>query len=279
MKKIAALLGLVGVVSLISACADSGLSADSGNEDQQGQISDNESGTGSSSSKKDPSKVNGNSSTSAAPGTVTKDSTIYLSSNSHYETPYMSNGVFCWSEKCEAAAATASSSSASIEVTISSEAQIMPIVSETQMTDLRDNKVYKLQTIAGTHWMAQNLDFATESGSFCSHGSSGDMCQIYGRYYSLNAAKRACPGGWRLPSLEEVKAADSAVDEEWWTLAGRFKYDGETTTEFGLDEQQGYWWLNNGASWRVQPDKDEHVEQSLGAADGRAYSVRCVEDK
>lgn len=283
MKKITALLGFVGVVSMISACSDTISDVDVIIAEQDSSISSDSNAPqgdapASSSSKKD-SGVQAEVKSSGSAVTDTVNKTVYLSSASNYETPYVSSGVFCWSEKCEAAAVTSSASMETIVIGVSSEAEVWPNVTETQMVDLRDNKTYALKTIAGVHWMTQNLDFATESGSFCSFGESGDVCAKYGRFYSLNTARRACPAGWRLPSADEVKAADAVVAESWWTLGGRFKFEGETATAYGLDDQQGYWWLNDGTSWRVQPDTDEHVTQSLSAAEGRAYNVRCVENK
>lgn len=282
MKKITAFLGLVGVVCLTSGCSDTdtlsapeeltvAISSDTGSMPK----------SSSSSKKSSSSSKRSSSSTTHSGGEVVHDTVhtqVIITSSGSYETPNYSNGVFCWNEPCQEVKPIASSSSAaSIEVNMSSEPPVLPEINGNNMVDKRDNKSYALQNVAGRLWMAQNLNYETSSGSFCSAPGGSDMCAKYGRYYSSAASKKACPTGWRLPTSEEIAAADREVPEEWWTLGGRIKFSGESATDYGLDEQQGYWWIDSGASWRVQPDSKEHVEQSAGGGDGRAYSVRCVQ--
>lgn len=285
MKKITAFLGFVGVVSMFAACSDSGTSVDEDLNDQAQLASSSSAASKNSSSSK---KETGDDIKSSGSNTVVHDTitqqVIIRSSGSAHELEYYSSGVFCWDDSdCKPSEPAVSSSSYSIEVTMSSEAQILPVVTEKQMVDQRDQKSYALETIGGVHWMTQNLDYRIEGGSFCPEKEGEDMCAKYGSYYTASAAKRACPSGWRLPTPEEIQAADAAVDEEWWTLGGRAKYSDDEgnlkQTEYGLDEQQGYWWLSSGTSWRVQPSSSEHVEQGTSSAEGRAYSVRCVENK
>lgn len=283
MKKIAALLGLVGVVSIFSSCSTD----DSFNpvipDNNESLVQSSSSVAGKSSASKPTSDGTASSSSKE---TVVLPEHVYISASSN-TTPYYSSGSsFCWSEKCEGISAPTqvSSSSFSLEITISSEAPIYPTVTENQMIDQRDQKKYKLETIGGVHWMAQNLNYETQSGSFCGGPDGKDVCKTYGRFYTISAARKACPTGWRLPTLEEIQAADNTVDEKWWTLGGRVKFSEDETgtpmaTDYGLDDQQGYWWTSTGTSWRVQPSSSEHVEQGADAANGRAYSVRCVENK
>lgn len=291
MKNIIALLGFLGVASVISGCSsDSPSSANESIEasDESSSSIEETSSSSKADTSKDEAKSSSasktSSSSSAASVTDTISTHVYVSSDDKAETPYMSSGVFCWSDECKAqgssaSTATSSSSAAEIVIGMSSVAQILPLVTETQMIDQRDQQSYSLQTIAGLHWMSENLNYAIESGSFCiSPTDSTDECAKYGRFYTATAAKKACPSGWRLPTSEEIQAADAAVDEDWWTLGGRFKYTDDTATAYGLDGEQGYWWISTGASWRVQPSSDEHVEQTIDGGDGRAYSVRCVED-
>ncbi len=53
-------------------------------------------------------------------------------------------------------------------------------------------------------WMTENLNIATSNGlwSWC-YENNPDNCAKYGRLYTWEAAKSACPTGWRLPSREE----------------------------------------------------------------------------
>ncbi|MEP1031910.1 FISUMP domain-containing protein [Ekhidna sp.] len=60
-------------------------------------------------------------------------------------------------------------------------------------------------------WMVQNLNFEI-AGSRCKYDSDTN-CESYGRLYTWEASKNACPSGWHLPS-----------DDEWYLLA--YLYDG-----------------------------------------------------
>lgn len=71
-------------------------------------------------------------------------------------------------------------------------------------TDPRDRQTYQWTEMKdGLIWMAENLRFETDN-SWCKEIDS-DCSSYYGRYYSWEAALRACPEGWRLPSAKEIR--------------------------------------------------------------------------
>ena len=79
-----------------------------------------------------------------------------------------------------------------------------------ELKDPRDKQTYRTIKIAGLEWLGDNLNYKTE-GSFC-YKDEDDQCMVFGRLYTWDAAQKACPAGFRLPTHADF--------ESLWTAAG-----------------------------------------------------------
>jgi uncharacterized protein (TIGR02145 family) len=101
----------------------------------------------------------------------------------------------------------------------------------TTFTDTRDGQVYNIVTIgkkSGNQqtWFAENLNYETANSWW--YDNNADTGNVYGRLYTWDAARTACPAGWHL-----------AGDEEWKILEmslGMSQGDANDTGDRGTDE-------------------------------------------
>ncbi|MCB0596621.1 MAG: TIR domain-containing protein [Lewinellaceae bacterium] len=122
-------------------------------------------------------------------------------------------------------------------------------------TDLRDDQVYKTVELVGKTWMAENLNYDIGEGCWFYDDNPGNE-KKYGRLYTWNAAKRACPPGWRLPTVEEI---DELIDhfggeEKSFFTEGAYSplMEGGTSGFNALLGGERYSYMNAGAGFFFQ---------------------------
>jgi len=184
--------------------------------------------------------------------------------------------------------------------------------SHRKYTDPRDGKIYAVADIGNQTWMTQNLNYVTEnSWTYNNDPANGDA---YGRLYTWEAARAACPRGWRLPSDEDWRTLEialgmsksEAIDDGWcgddqgkqmksingWhndgngtdssgfnALPGGYRYSSGSFDNLGA---YGYWWSStkyrDSRDWflRLHYDHDQVGRYHYNKAFG--FSVRCIKD-
>ena len=155
-----------------------------------------------------------------------------------------------------------------------------PDIEYGEFLDVRDNQVYKTVQIGNQIWMAQNLNFETDSSSYA---DQLDSSEIHGRIYTWNDAvgvsmedcpkdsvcllKRTiqgvCPEGWHVPSFDDFYVLKNTVTELydskhdlWGSRLLKSQYgwnEGYSTNETGLSiiptnerKTKGNLWLSDG---------------------------------
>ncbi len=149
-------------------------------------------------------------------------------------------------------------------------------------TDSRDGQSYDVVKIGGLTWMAENLNYETET-SACPDGDSRN-CKRLGQLYTWVEAKTVCPEGWRLPTsadfaqilAQSLDGNPGAVSNEAGAKLksrdGWFK-KGNGTDDFGFNALP--------AGYRVAISKSDDGTISGGKFDGvggYAYFWSATED-
>ncbi len=172
-------------------------------------------------------------------------------------------------------------------------------------TDSRDGKTYKTVKIGIQWWMAENLNYETDSGSWCCDDKKS-YCDIYGRFYNWNTANNVCPTGWHLPNNKEWQVLFDYIggnDSAGYKLRAKTNWTINDETILGIDSygftalpggdvfgegsckystSYGFWWSAKSKSksdafawFTISIDYFVYIEphdKQLG------ISVRCLKD-
>ena len=101
--------------------------------------------------------------------------------------------------------------------------------------DSRDGKTYKSVAIGKQHWMAENVNYKSETSSCYMDIES--KCSEYGRLYSWEEANSVCPAGWHLPTTKEWQTLKAQAKNNSTGLKSSADWNG--TDAFGFNALPG----------------------------------------
>jgi len=128
------------------------------------------------------------------------------------------------------------------------------VIINNSFTDVRDDKTYSVVKIGEQYWMAENLNYNINTGSW-DYDYSADNSNAYGKLYNWTTACDACPDGWHLPS-----------DNEWKTLE---VFLGMTQTEV-----EYYGWRGNDVGGKLKESGSDHWSSpNYGASNSSDFNA------
>lgn len=180
------------------------------------------------------------------------------------------------------------------------------IKDESLLIDARDGQRYKTVKIDEQVWMAENLNYSTNDSWFVKKKgcdpAQNTNCNIYGRLYTWNAARNACPNGWRLPSKSDFDVLLNTVGAK--NIAGKllkskegWKNKGNGTDVLGFSVwpvgirnlkgifklggyESHFWCSSDKGSKACNMLLDSDTEKVYLGLDEKknGFSVRCIKD-
>lgn len=113
-------------------------------------------------------------------------------------------------------------------VSISLISLVQLAVAQKPLIDDRDGNTYRTVLIGSTIWMAENLRYETDNSHCPTFNDSDTECE-YGNFYDYKDAAKACPKGWRLPTLtdwdEYVNSLTDSVQIQRYNFKNQYRVD------------------------------------------------------
>ena len=180
--------------------------------------------------------------------------------------------------------------------------------------DPRDGEVYSIKKVGNLTWMKENLRYDFPDESWC-YNDDENACADLGMLYTFDAAKKACPTGWRLPTDGDWMDLEKALGmpQNQLTIDGystprgtegqKLKAGGSSGLEFkisgfatvtdetvafdgvGGDRPRSYFWTATSRTVKSQTiayrrrieGKNGYIFRFSNPVAGYAVAVRCVQ--
>ena len=167
--------------------------------------------------------------------------------------------------------------------------------------DKRDGNVYRILTISGSTWMAENLKFKAGRGAHFFENDSNNV-PGYGALYEWKTAMTVCPADWHLPSGTEFQTLVNHFEhKETWgksasdpfsfgiQLGGMQDYEGLysemnesgyywTSTEYDKSNSEYFSYLLINEMTVIDISRKADVADIHGTEKSNKYSVRCIKN-
>ncbi len=174
-----------------------------------------------------------------------------------------------------------------------------------EFEDPRDGTVYRTIKLGSNIWLADNLAYKPNTGSYWYVGGDESNTDEYGLLYNWETAQNVCPVGWHLPDKEDMEDfagtdRESLKDAyEMLKMGGQYEFFSNYPGEVRVINGRADYLANNLTSDRVgkvslwtttEYDKKRAYTFNLINLRGanisavssykkNGYSVRCVKDK
>jgi len=181
--------------------------------------------------------------------------------------------------------------------------EIEKIKTNSYFIDTRDMQTYRTVKIGSQVWMAENLNYCGENDSIGTYYNDSHVNgKKYGRLYTWEQVKKACPNGWHLPTNEEWQNLISFVGGN--NIAGeklksKFDWKNSGTDEFFFSAlpgglyfspkskficigEKGVWWstteINDTKIFSRGIDCNGNYVFEGDEPKNNLLSIRCIKD-